>query len=77
MEEEEGAAEAMDMVVAAVVTVHIPEVDKAEDADKGAVAGAVLLLHHLHHLTGHLKIGIIPMRNGMPLNGGNVKEYGI
>ena len=77
MVEEEGAAEAMDAAVVAVDTIHIPEGGGVEDMDKGAVAGAVLLLHHQHPPPGHQKIVTIPMRNGMPLNGNNATEYKI
>ena len=75
MEEEEGAAEAVDMAMVVVVIIHITEEEEVEDADEGAVAGTVLLLHYPHPLTGLLSIGTVPMRNGMPLNGGNVREY--
>ena len=77
MVEEEGAAEVVDAAVVAVDTTHIPEEEKVEDADKGAMAGAVLLLHHPHPPTGHLKIVTISMKNGTSLNGGSIKEYEI
>ena len=58
-----------------VVITPITEEEEVEDTDEGGVAGTVLLLHHLHPLTRHPKVGTIPMMSGMPLNGGNVREY--
>ena len=66
MEEQEGAAEAVDVAVVVVATIHTTGEVEAEDADEGAVVGAVLLHHHPHPLTGRLKIAIALMKNGMP-----------